>query len=170
MKFGFPSPDWRPHHSEAPNPNAPTRHMSSMVKRTLFEKNPENWWTLGSSGFWEPRKSCHTLAILGRYLTLLFHVHISCGFNSKVIQRFKIYQEMMLAASSPQIQAGQRTFKIGEATGKKKRDSFHAIPAAAYRYWAISSPIGKCSGLWMANSLDEQANESQRARSLALSC
>lgn len=53
---------------------------------------------------------------------------------------------------------------------QKKRDSFHAIPAAAYRYWAISSPIGKCSGLWMANSLDEQANESQRARSLALSC
>ena len=117
MKFGFPSPDWRPHHSEAPNPNAPTRHMSSMVKRTLFEKNPENWWTLGSSGFWEPRKSCHTLAILGTYLTFLFHVHISCGFNSEVIQRF--LQQMMLAASSPQIQAGQRIFKIGESTGKK---------------------------------------------------
>lgn len=46
MKFRFPSPDWRPHHSEAPNPNAPTRHMSSMVKRTLFEKNrkiDEHW-------------------------------------------------------------------------------------------------------------------------------
>ena len=168
MKFGFPSPDWRPHHSEAPNPNAPTRHMSSMVKRTLFEKNPENWWTLGSSGFWEPRKSCHTLAILGTYLTFLFHVHISCGFNS-VIQRF--LQQANDACSKLTANPSRTTYlQDWRGDRQKKRDSFHAIPAAAYRYWAISSPIGKCSGLWMANSLDEQANESQRARSLALSC
>ena len=90
---------------------------------------------------------------------------LSTSLPAGTAKSFKGSRNMMLAASLPQIQA----FKIGVAMGKKQ-DSSHVIPAAAYRYWAISSSIGKFSGLWMANSLDEQANGSQRVRSLALSC
>mmetsp|Transcript_30510 Transcript_30510/g.65758 ORF Transcript_30510/g.65758 Transcript_30510/m.65758 type:complete len:243 (-) Transcript_30510:297-1025(-) len=33
------------------------------------------------------------------------------------------------------------------------------VKRTAYRYWAISSPIGKCSGLWMANSTSMPINK-----------